>query len=117
MAAWVRKAFGKDRIFVLGHSWGSFLGLQLAERRPEWLYAYIGVGQLIDGPENERRGWRFAMDAARRASNPEAIRELEAIAPYAVPGRIIPDQGHLRPAQMGRFLRRRDGLPARQPGR
>ena len=40
-------------LFVLGHSWGSLLGLQLAKRRPEWLHAYIGVAQLIDGPENE----------------------------------------------------------------
>jgi proline iminopeptidase len=90
MGAWVRRELGKDKIFVLGHSWGSFLGLRLAERHPEWLYAYIGVCQLIDGPESERRGWRFAMDAARRAGNAEAVRELEAIAPYAAPGRIVP---------------------------
>src|SRR5467141_3603659 len=90
MAAWVRRELGKDKIFVLGHSWGSFLGLQLAEHHPEWLYAYIGVGQLIDGPESERRGWRFAMDAARHAGNADAIRELEAIAPYANPGQIVP---------------------------
>src|SRR5215831_11411749 len=90
MAAWVRKEFNKRKIFVLGHSWGSYLGLQLAERHPEWLYAYIGVCQLIDGPESERRGWRFAMDAARRAGNIEAIRELAAIAPYGAAGRIIP---------------------------
>ena len=62
MAAWVRRELGKDKIFVLGHSRGSFLGLQLAERHPEWLYVYIDVCQLIDGPESERRGWRFAMD-------------------------------------------------------
>src|SRR5258705_743680 len=90
MAAWVRRELGKDKIFVLGHSWGSFLGLQLAQRHPEWLHAYIGVCQLIDGPENERRGWRFAMEAARRAGNAEAVRELEAIAPYGAPGRTIP---------------------------
>jgi pimeloyl-ACP methyl ester carboxylesterase len=90
MAAWVRRELGKDKIFVLGHSWGSFLGLQLAKRRPEWLHAYIGVAQLIDGPENERRGWRFAMDAARRTGNAEAVRELEAIAPYAALGQIVP---------------------------
>lgn len=90
MAAWVRRELGKDKIFILGHSWGSFLGLQLATRRPEWLHAYIGVGQLIDGPENERRGWRFAMDAARLAGNGEAVRELEAIAPYAAPRQIVP---------------------------
>src|SRR6266853_445316 len=90
MAAWVRREFGKDKIFVLGHSWGSFLGLQLAENHPEWLYAYIGVCQLIDGSESERRGWRFAMDAARRDGNAEAVRELEAITPYGAPGQTIP---------------------------
>jgi proline iminopeptidase len=90
MAAWARKEFGKDKIFVLGHSFGSFLGLQLAVRHPQWLYAYIGVCQLIDGPESERRGWHFAMDEARRAGNAEAARQLEAIAPYGSPDRTIP---------------------------
>jgi pimeloyl-ACP methyl ester carboxylesterase len=90
MAVWVRKEFRKDKIFVLGHSWGSFLGLQLAIRHSAWFYAYIGVGQLINGPENERRGWRFAMEAARRAGNADAVHELEAVAPYAAPGHIVP---------------------------
>lgn len=90
MAAWARKEFGKDKIFVLGHSWGSFLGLRLAQRHPEWLYAYIGVCQLIDGPESERRGWRFAMDAAHCEGNADAMRELEAIAPYGAAGTTIP---------------------------
>lgn len=90
MAAWARKEFAKEKIFVLGHSWGSFLGLQLAQRHPEWLYAYIGVCQMIDGPESERRGWRFAMDAAHREGNPEAVRELEGIAPYGASGHTIP---------------------------
>jgi pimeloyl-ACP methyl ester carboxylesterase len=90
MAAWARREFGKDKIFVLAHSYGTFLGLQIARRHPEWLYAYIGVCQSIDGPENERRGWRFAIDAARRADNSEAVRELEAIAPYAAHGQPVP---------------------------
>src|SRR5215831_3012608 len=45
MAAWVRGELGKKKIFVIGHSWGSFLGLQLAQHHPEWLHAYIGVCQ------------------------------------------------------------------------
>jgi proline iminopeptidase len=89
MAGWVRRELRKDKIFVLGHSWGSFLGLQLAKRHPEWLHAYIGVGQLIDGPESERRGWRFAIDAARRAGDADGIRELEAIASYAAPATTV----------------------------
>jgi pimeloyl-ACP methyl ester carboxylesterase len=89
MATWARREFAKGQIFVLAHSYGSFLGLQFAQRHPEWLYAYIGVGQSIDGPESERRGWRFAIDAAHRAGNLEAVQELEAIAPYAVSGQPV----------------------------
>ena len=83
MAAWLRQEFGKERIFVLGHSWGSYLGLQLAQARPEWLHAYIGVGQLTDAPESERRGWAFAFEQAERDGNAEAMAELRSIAPYA----------------------------------
>ncbi len=83
MAAWLRREFGKDRIFVLGHSWGSYLGLQLAKTRPDWLHAYIGVGQLTDAPESERRGWAFAFEQAARDGNTEAMAELRSVAPYA----------------------------------
>jgi proline iminopeptidase len=89
MVAFLRKEFGKERIFVLGHSWGSSLGIQLARRHPDWLHAYIGIGQITDGMESERRGWRFALDAARRAGNEDAIRDLESIAPYAAPGKPL----------------------------
>jgi proline iminopeptidase len=90
MTVWLRKTLGKKKIFLLGHSWGSYLGLQIAVRHPDWLYAYIGVGQITNGPESERRGWAFAMDAARRAGNAQAIRALGAIAPYAAPGHRVP---------------------------
>ncbi len=66
MVAWLRHEFGKDKIFVLGHSWGSYLGLELAQRRPQWLHAYIGVGQISNAPESERRGW--AWTRSRRAT-------------------------------------------------
>ena len=83
---WIRRELRKEKIFVLGHSWGSYLGLEMAKQHPNWLYAYIGVGQLTDRPESERRGWRLAMDAARRAGNAEAVGQLQAIAPYFPPG-------------------------------
>lgn len=89
MIAWARREFGKDKIFVLGHSWGSFLGLTIAQRHPEWLHAYIGMGQITDVPQSERRGWRFAMEKAHETGNREAVHELESIAPYAEDGKPI----------------------------
>jgi pimeloyl-ACP methyl ester carboxylesterase len=83
MIGWLRREFDKKKIFVLGHSWGSYLGLEIARRHPEWLHAYIGMGQITDSLESERRGWRFAMDEARRADNEQAVRELKSIEGYA----------------------------------
>jgi proline iminopeptidase len=82
MVQYLRTTYHKDRIFVLGHSWGSFLGLSLAQRHPEWLYAYVGIGQMIDTEESERLDYAATLKAAEDAHNAQAIRELKAIAPY-----------------------------------
>ncbi|WP_267224014.1 alpha/beta fold hydrolase [Dyella silvae] len=83
MVTWLRKELGQKKIFLLGHSWGSYLGMEIARRHGDWLYAYIGIGQMTNMPESERQGWTFAMDEARKAGNAQAIRELQSIAPYA----------------------------------
>ncbi|MGH8085288.1 MAG: alpha/beta fold hydrolase [Lysobacter sp.] len=90
MAAWLRREFGKERIFVLGQSWGSYLGLELARKRPQWLHAYIGIGQLSNAPESERRGWAFAFERAQRDGNRTAIEDLQSVAPYAQGDAPIP---------------------------
>lgn len=92
MVAWLRREFGKDRIFVLGHSWGSYLGVELAQRRPDWLHAYIGIGQISNAPESERRGWRWTLQQAERDGNAVAVAELQALAPYAVGNAPVPLQ-------------------------
>jgi proline iminopeptidase len=90
LVGWLREQLRKKKLFLLGHSWGSFVGLEYARRHPEQLHAYIGVGQAANTPESERRGYAFALAAARRAGNAEAVAELEGIAPYVEPGRLIP---------------------------
>jgi proline iminopeptidase len=90
LVSWLRKEMSKEKVFVLGTSWGSWVGLEFARRRPEWLHAYIGMGQATNIPESERRGYAFALAAAKKSGNKEAIAELESIAPYAAPGKAIP---------------------------
>lgn len=90
LVQWALRRFGKRKVFVIGHSWGSMLGLKLANEHPEWLHAYIGMGQLTDGLESERRGWTWTMEQARADDNAEAIRDLQAIAPYAATTGPVP---------------------------
>jgi len=85
VVAYLRRHYGKRKIFVMGHSWGTVIGLNLARTHPDWLHAYIGMGQFIDGPENEALGYAFALREARAAGNAQAIRELETLTPYPGP--------------------------------
>ncbi|HJU39750.1 MAG TPA: alpha/beta fold hydrolase [Tahibacter sp.] len=86
---YVRRTYGKRKIFLLGHSWGSVLGVRLASAHPDWFYAYIGVGQIVNMRESEAIGYRFALDQARARGNAAALKELEAIAPYPAPGKPL----------------------------
>jgi len=82
MTAYLRTHYGKRRIFVLGHSWGSLMGLELARRHPDWLHAYVGMGQMIYGPDAERLGYEWALRRAHDDRNDRAVKELAALAPY-----------------------------------
>jgi pimeloyl-ACP methyl ester carboxylesterase len=87
---YLRATYAKKKIFVIGHSWGSVLGMELAQRKPDALYAYIGAGQIISMREGEKAGYAWTLDQARQAHDAQAIKELEAIAPYPEPDGSVP---------------------------
>lgn len=82
---YLRNRFKREKIFVLGHSWGSVLGLWLAHEHPEYLYAYVGTGQVVNMERNEEVGYQDALEQARKNLNGEAVKDLEGIAPYPPP--------------------------------
>ena len=82
MAEHVRARLGKQRLVLMGHSWGTIVGMHAALARPDLFHAYVGIGQVIDVQENERLSLEFGLSEARRLGNTEAIREMEALLPY-----------------------------------
>jgi pimeloyl-ACP methyl ester carboxylesterase len=42
----LRERFHKQRIYLVGHSWGSYLGLLAVHEHPEYYSAFIGMGQV-----------------------------------------------------------------------
>jgi pimeloyl-ACP methyl ester carboxylesterase len=78
----LRARYGQDKVFLLGHSFGSAVGLAVATKRPDLLVAYIGMGQLIDFRENERVGMAQTLATARARGDMDAVATIEALAPY-----------------------------------
>lgn len=76
---YVKKKLNKDKIFVIGHSWGSLVGILAVQKYPELFYAYVGIGQFVTGKENEKLSYRFVMNMTVKTNNIKAIRQLNKI--------------------------------------
>jgi pimeloyl-ACP methyl ester carboxylesterase len=77
----VRERLGTDRVTILGHSWGSVLGVLYSERFPDKVAAYVGVAQIGDWSAAEASSYAFALSEAQRRHDRKALTKLRAIGP------------------------------------
>ena len=69
---------GRDKVYLLAHSWGSFIGIQAAGRAPESFHAYIGMGQVSHQQHAEVLAHRYALEEFRRRGDTRMVKALEA---------------------------------------
>jgi pimeloyl-ACP methyl ester carboxylesterase len=81
LTQYLKQKFNQPKIYIVGHSWGSLLGIWTVQKHPEDYFAYIGVGQVVDSSRGELISYEYVLEEARRIGNAEAIRELEDIGP------------------------------------
>jgi len=94
----------KDKLFLLGHSWGSILGTHIAKQHPDCLHAYIGVGQVVNMWESEQLLFQRLYQHAEARQERALINKLDAIGPY--PDVLQPGQSFIEHAA---FLRKEIG--------
>jgi pimeloyl-ACP methyl ester carboxylesterase len=69
------------QVALLGHSWGSALGVLYAARFPDKVAAYVGTAQIGDSPAAEAASYAFALAEAQRLENRKAEKMLRNIGP------------------------------------
>ena len=75
----LKSRFRKQKIFLMGHSWGTILGIPLLQQYPQDFYAYVGIGQAVNVVKEEQLSYQFTLEKARELKNKTAVRELEQI--------------------------------------
>ncbi len=79
LSEYLAERFNKEKIYVMGHSWGSFLGMLTAYQHPELFHAYFGIGQVCDQYRGELVSFEWVKEQARKNNDKKAIKNLESL--------------------------------------
>lgn len=74
---YLRNRFGKEKIYIMGHSWGSLLGVITVKQHPEFFHAYIGIGQVVQQERSERLAYTYMLEEFCKLNDKKMIRQLK----------------------------------------
>jgi len=75
----LKNKYKKEKIYLLGHSWGTALGTLVVQKYPEDYYAYIGVGQVVNSMEQERAGVNWLKTKIHKEGNREELNMIPSM--------------------------------------
>lgn len=76
---WLRHKYRQDKIYLSGASWGSIIGLHLANRFPEKIHAYFGISQIVNWSKSDEMAYDWLLKKAEEDMNKKAMKELMEI--------------------------------------
>jgi len=83
----LRDRSGTEKIYLMAHSWGSYIGLQAAAQAPALYHAYVGVAQITHQIESEALAYEYMLQQYRKLGQTKMVRRLEAapVTPTTIP--------------------------------
>lgn len=81
LAEYLRGRLGKEKVALLGWSFGSISGLKMIKARPDLFSVYVGAGQEIDQPAEPQRYYDQALGWGRDAGDQATLSGLKALGP------------------------------------
>ena len=81
LAEMLRERFDEQKIFLVGHSWGTIIGVRAAQARPDLFHAYVGTAQMVDVLETDQMIYEMVLDHSRTAGDKAFTQTLEQQGP------------------------------------
>jgi len=87
----LKERFHREKIYVLGLSWGTILGTKLVQQYPDDYYAYVGTGQMVNTTENDQIGYRLALELTAKEADRKLMEKLTSYGepPYTGEGMAL----------------------------
>ena len=77
----LKERFNKEKIILVGHSFGSELGVWYIQQYPEDIESYVGIGQVVDATRNEQLSFEYTLREAEKKNDRRAVKVLRKIGP------------------------------------
>jgi len=68
----------KPKIILLGHSWGTILGIHMIKARPDLFYAFVGTSQINSMAKMKVAQYTALLESAGSANDTATVTELES---------------------------------------
>jgi len=79
MTDYISELLSKEKVILIGHSFGTYIAIQAANKAPEKYEAYIGIGQMSDTVESEIDILNYTIEQAQKLGNTEDVSSLQGI--------------------------------------
>lgn len=76
LTEYLKERFGKNKIYLMGHSWGSAVGIVTAHKYPELYHAYIGMGQIANDDLNSAMNYEYLVDYFAEKGDDAMVRKI-----------------------------------------
>lgn len=86
----------KEKVILIGHSYGTYIAAMAASQHPEMYLAYVGIGQMSDTIESELDGLELCIEAAEKAGNKDDTAKLRALTDSISRGEEITPRKYVR---------------------
>lgn len=73
----LRNRFDEDKIYLVGHSWGTIIGVGAVQERPDLFHAYIGAAQMVNVREADQIIYQEMLEYARQTGDTKYLASLE----------------------------------------
>jgi proline iminopeptidase len=76
LSEYLKERFHQEKIYLLGHSWGTIIGVRAVQARPDLFHAYIGAAQMVNVRETDKMIYRELLEHAQTTGDTKFANRL-----------------------------------------
>jgi pimeloyl-ACP methyl ester carboxylesterase len=74
---WLRQRFDEEKIYLVGHSWGTIIGVRAVQARPDLFHAYVGTAQMVNLRQTDQRIYDIVLSHAQKIGDSAFVETLQ----------------------------------------